>query len=205
MTDEQTARLAKFLDQFTSQAEEIAQLRAEKRDEALRADNAEIATQQELQRTQSLAVILEGLKFWPSPSRDQNLARDIGRVLQGKSQRASQGLEDVPAPRVLLWKARAEQAEADLALRTRERDEARQTIQRYNEGTLLGSHGRQQADLIHELEQAIGQLVAQWRTRIKTAETNPYSLLFREVLTVVADELEDRAALLLPRVPLSNL
>lgn len=81
-------------------------------DANLRADNAEIATQQEMHRTATAGALLEKLSFWPSPTADQNLARDIGRVLQGKPSEKSSGLEPFPAPLVRSWKQRAETAEA---------------------------------------------------------------------------------------------
>lgn len=64
------------------------------RDANLRADNAEIAHQQTLQRVQKAGELLEALTFWPSPGSDQNLARDIGRVLQGKPAERSTGVEE---------------------------------------------------------------------------------------------------------------
>ncbi len=94
------------------------------RDANLRADNVEISLQQELQRIQSLAILLEALPFWPSPTADQNLARDIGRVLQGKAAERSTGLEDFPAPMVYSWKQRVEMAEQAKLQAEQERDQA---------------------------------------------------------------------------------
>ena len=66
----------------------------------------------------ALGAFLEGLSFWPSPTADQNLARDAGRLLQGKEPTHSTGLDEQfrgwGGP-ILPWKRRAEQAEVAIA------------------------------------------------------------------------------------------
>jgi hypothetical protein len=87
------------------------------RDELLRRDNAEIEHQQTLQRVQRAGELLEALTFWPSPNADQNLARDVGRVLQGKSAERSTGVEETlneAGAFAMSWKQKAEATEGAL-------------------------------------------------------------------------------------------
>jgi len=90
---------------------EIAQLKEER--DALR-----IEALQQQERLVKLGGLLEALSFWPSPNADQNLARDCGRLLQGKTPERSTGLEEeyrLFGGPVLPMKMRAEAAEAELA------------------------------------------------------------------------------------------
>lgn len=94
-------------------------------DAQLEHDNMEIDRQQTLQRMQRAGELLEALTFWPSPHADQNAARDIGRLLQGKPAERSQGYDaelDKAGPFALSWKQRAEKAEAEIANRGRALD-----------------------------------------------------------------------------------
>lgn len=81
----------------------------------LHRDNAEIEHQRTLQRMQKAGELLEALTFWPSPNADQNLARDIGRVLQGKSPERSSGVEETLSDAgafVMSWKQKAAERDA---------------------------------------------------------------------------------------------
>lgn len=93
----------------------LAEIAEKDKAHALYCDNVEIDRQQTLQRIEKAGELLEQLAGWPSPNAAMNIARDIGRVLQGKPAKVSSGVEEalgMAGVFTLSWKQKLEAAEA---------------------------------------------------------------------------------------------